>query len=60
LDIAPGTSGSTVFRPSGAVVAIVVGGDFVDAGNGAKRPSGSAANWALSALVVRDFLAFRR
>src|SRR5262249_37592771 len=59
LGIAPGTSGSPVFTESGSVVAIVVGGDFVDDGGGSKRPSGSAANWALSALVLRDFLASR-
>jgi S1-C subfamily serine protease len=60
LGISPGTSGSPVFGESGTVVAIVVGGDFVDAPNGAKRPSGSAANWALSALVLKEFLASRR
>lgn len=58
LGIAPGTSGSPVFDRRGQVVAIVVGGDFVD-GPGGPRPSGSAANWAISAAVVRDFAATR-
>jgi S1-C subfamily serine protease len=60
LGIAPGTSGSPVFGESGTVVAIVVGGDFVETPGGATRPSGSAANWALSAQVLRDFLASPR
>jgi S1-C subfamily serine protease len=57
LGIAPGTSGSPVFGESGSVVAIVVGGDFVEVPGAAARPSGSAVNWALSAAVVEDFLA---
>ena len=56
LNIAPGTSGSPVFDSSGAVVAIVAGGDFVDAPTGT-RPSGSAANWALSAGAIEELLA---
>ena len=53
LGIAPGTSGSPVFDAAGAVVAIVAGGDFVDAPEGA-RPTGSSANWALSAATVAE------
>jgi len=56
LAIAPGTSGSPVFNQAGAVVAIVAGGDFVDAPNGETRPSGSAVNWALSASLIREML----
>ena len=53
LGIAPGTSGSPIFNEAGAVVAIVAGGDFVDAPEGA-RPTGSSANWALSTASVAD------
>jgi len=60
LGISPGTSGSPIFGESGSVVAIVVGGDFVETPAGAKRPSGSSANWALSAAVLSDFLESRR
>jgi len=60
LGVAPGTSGSPIFGESGSVVAIVVGGDFVDGPNGATQPSGSAANWAISVNVVRDLLTRQR
>jgi len=60
LGISPGTSGSPVFGEFGSVIAIVVGGDFVEMPTGARRPSGSAANWALSAVVLREFLASKR
>lgn len=60
LAIAPGTSGSPVFDDSGLVVAIVAGGDFVADPNGRVAPSGSAANWAISASVLRELLGARR
>jgi S1-C subfamily serine protease len=57
LSIAPGMSGSPVFSVRGAVVGIVLAGDFVRATPGApQRPSGSAANWAISVGVLRDLL----
>jgi S1-C subfamily serine protease len=57
LGVTPGTSGSPIFDESGSVVAMVVGGDFVDGPGGATLASGSAANWAISVRVVRDLLA---
>ena len=59
LAITPGTSGSPVFDQSGAVVAIVAGGNFLDE-FGRQSPPVSAVNWALTASVVRELLANRR
>jgi S1-C subfamily serine protease len=59
LGITPGMSGSPVFDQTGAVVAIVAGGDFVGTSDGA-RPSGSAANWAISVRLLRELLASTR
>jgi len=59
LGIAPGSSGSPVFDRSGAVVAIVVGGDFVGAPGRTEHPSGTAANWALSVTALKDLLSER-
>jgi S1-C subfamily serine protease len=56
LGISPGMSGSPVLDRSGSVVAVVVGGDFVEMPDGTARPSGSSANWALSASAVRELL----
>ena len=56
LGIAPGTSGSPVFDSNGTVIAIVVGGDFVDAPTGT-RPTGSAANWAIRIGAFGELLA---
>jgi S1-C subfamily serine protease len=56
LGISPGMSGSPVLDRSGSVVAVVVGGDFVEMPDGTARPSGSSANWALSAAAVRELL----
>jgi V8-like Glu-specific endopeptidase len=58
--IAPGTSGSPVFDDTGDVVAVVTSGDFVRGKNGMMRPSGTAANWAISAVRIRELLAARR
>ena len=59
LGITPGMSGSPVFDQTGTVVAIVASGDFVGAPDGA-RPSGSAANWAISVRLLRELLASTR
>jgi S1-C subfamily serine protease len=59
LGITPGMSGSPVFVQTGAVVAVVAGGDFVGARDGA-RPSGSAANWAISVRFLRELLGSTR
>jgi len=59
LAIAPGTSGSPVFDDAGAVVAVVAGGDFVKGESGAFVPTGSQANWAISAALVRELLSKR-
>jgi len=48
LGISPGTSGSPVFAADGAVIAMVVSGDFVGAGGDLPQPSGSNANWAIT------------
>jgi S1-C subfamily serine protease len=56
LGITPGMSGSPVFVQTGIVVAIVAGGDFVG-GRDLTRPSGSAANWAISVRFLRELLA---
>ncbi len=60
LAIAPGTSGSPVFDYMGAVVAMVTSGDFVVGEDSVLRPSGTAANWAISAVRIRELLAARR
>ena len=57
LEIAPGTSGSPVFGPRGAVVGLVVAGDFIGGDDGTTaRPSGSGVNWAISVDVLRELL----
>jgi S1-C subfamily serine protease len=60
LAIAPGTSGSPVFDDAGAVVALVTSGDFIRDASGLLKPSGTAANWAISAVRIRELLAARR
>jgi S1-C subfamily serine protease len=56
LGISPGMSGCPVLNRQGVVVAMVVGGDFVQMPDGIPRPSGSSANWALTAASVRAML----
>jgi S1-C subfamily serine protease len=61
LMIAPGTSGSPVFDATGTVVGIVVGGDFVSAGDGrGRRPSGSGVNWVIAVTALRELLEMPR
>jgi pSer/pThr/pTyr-binding forkhead associated (FHA) protein len=61
LLIAPGTSGSPVFDENGVVVGMVVGGDFVNAGDGRGRsPSGSGVNWMIAITALRELLEMPR
>jgi len=61
LMIAPGTSGSPVFDATGAVVGIVVGGDFVSAADGrGRQPSGSGVYWVIAATALRELLEMPR
>ena len=60
LGIAPGTSGSPVFDESGEVIAIVAAGDFIGRPGEPTRPSGTQANWALSASIVQEVLALEK
>jgi S1-C subfamily serine protease len=56
-EISPGTSGSPVFGPRGAVVGLVVAGDLVGGDKGTTAgPSGNGVNWAISVDVLRELL----
>jgi S1-C subfamily serine protease len=56
LEIAPGTSGSPIFRSDGLVVGLVAGGDFVSGASGALESSGSGVNWGISVAALHDLL----
>ena len=56
LNVAPGMSGSPIFRPDGRVVGIVVGGDFVKTPGATPLPSGSGINWGISVTALNELL----
>jgi hypothetical protein len=59
LDVAPGTSGSPIFRGDGVVVGLVAGGDFVSGTSRDPRSAGNGVNWGISVAAVHDLLAQR-
>lgn len=56
LRIAPGTSGSPIFLPNGAVVGLVAGGDFVETASGERSPSGTNMNWGVSVAPLHQLI----
>jgi hypothetical protein len=57
LDIAPGTSGSPIFRADGVVVALVAGGEFVAGSGGGSTTTG--VNWGISVAALHELLRHR-
>lgn len=54
LDIAPGTSGSPIFRADGVVMGLVVVGEFVAGSEGGSTTTG--VNWGISVAALHELL----